>query len=120
MIPSLLAALLGLWLVWAGVLEPELVQSQPWIIALSAALLIILGFVAFRFDYLKWPAITDIAVGAILFALFLAANVVNSVLIAFWMLFWSGCAVGIVSLWSAFYRRSPEHSPAEERATEPL
>ena len=114
MIPSLLAGLLGLWLVWAGVLEPDLVQSQPWIIALSAALLIILGLVAFRFDYLKWPALTDIAVGTVLLALFVFTGLVHSILIAFWMLFWSGCAVGIVSLWSAFYRRSPDHNPAEE------
>ena len=43
MVPSLLEGLLGLWLVWVAVLDPALVDSHGWVIALSATLLVLLG-----------------------------------------------------------------------------
>jgi hypothetical protein len=107
MISSLLAALLGLGLVWVAVLDPALVESHGWIVGLSAVALLLLGLTALRVDYLKWPAVTDMLVGAILLILFFATAVVSFSLLTFWVLFWSGCVAGIVSLWSVFYRHGP-------------
>ena len=108
MIPSLLEGLLGLWLVWVAVLDPTLVDSHGWVIALSAMVLLLLGLAAFRIDYLKWPAATDVALGVVLLALYFGTSIASSNTLTFWMLFWSGCIVGIVSLWSVFYRHWPE------------
>ena len=108
MIPSLLEALLGLWLVWVAVLDPGLTDAHPGLIALSAILMIVLGVAAFRLDYLKWPAVTDVVVGAVLLVLFFETRIAASSALTFWMLFWSGCIAGIVSLWSAFYRHGPQ------------
>lgn len=108
MIPSLLAALLGLSLVWVAVLDPAVVDLHGWIVALSAVVLLALGFAALRVDYLKWPAVTDVVFGAILLILFFATAIVPSSLLTFWALFWSGCVAGVVSLWSVFYRHGPE------------
>jgi len=108
MIPSLLEGLLGLWLVWVAVLDPALVDSHSWVIALSAIALLLLGLAAFRTDYLKWPAVTDVVVGLVLLILYFGTSIVSSGTLTFWMLFWSGCIAGIVSLWSVFYRHCPE------------
>ena len=116
MIPSLLAALFGLSLVWVAVLDPALVNSHGWIMALSALVLLALGFAALRVDYLKWPAVTDMMVGAILLILFFGTAVAFSSLLTFWVLFWSGCVVGTVSLWSVFYRHGPESADGGDSA----
>ena len=108
MIPSLLEGLLGLWLVWVAVLDPGLVDSHGWIVALSAIVLLLLGLAAFRIDYLKWPAVTDVVLGLVLLILYFGTSIVSSGTLTFWMLFWSGCIVGIVSLWSVFYRHTSE------------
>ncbi len=115
MIPSLLAGLLGLWLVWLGVLEPELVESNHWIIGATSAALLLLGLAALRSDYLKWPAVVDIAMASALLLTFLATNVLNYALIDFWMLFWAGSICGIVSWWSAFYYRGPQPTSEDEQ-----
>ena len=108
MVPSLLEGLLGLWLVWVAVLDPLLVDSHPWVIALSATLLVLLGLTAYRIDYLKWPAVTDVVLGIVLLILYFGTSIVSSGTFTFWMLFWSGCIAGIVSLWSVFYRHASE------------
>ncbi len=108
MVPNLLEGLLGLWLVWVAVLDPALVDSHGWVIALSAIVLVLLGLAAFRIDYLKWPAVTDVVLGLVLLVLYFGTSIVSSGTLTFWMLFWSGCIAGIVSLWSVFYRQGPE------------
>lgn len=110
MLPSVLEGLLGLWLVWLAVLDPALVNSHGWIVALSALSLLLLGLPAFRADYLKWPAVTDIVVGVILLVLYFVTRVTPADMLTFWMLFWGGCVAGIVSLWSVFYRQGPERT----------
>lgn len=103
MIPSLLEGLLGLWLVWVAVLDPALLESRAWIVALSAIVMVLLAIVALRLDYLKWPAVTDIVVGVILLAVSFTVAF-TSPTSTFWMLFWAGSVAGTVSLWSVFYR----------------
>jgi uncharacterized membrane protein HdeD (DUF308 family) len=108
MLPSVLEGLLGLWLVWLAVLDPALVNSRGWIVALSGVSVLLLGLLAFRADYLKWPAITDIVVGLVLLILYFVTRVAPADMLTFWMLFWCGCVAGIVSVWSVFYRQGPE------------
>ena len=108
MVPSLIEGLIGLWLVWVAVLDAPLLDSHPGVIALSAILLVLLGLVAYRIDYLKWPAVTDAVVGAVLLGLYFGKGIASSSELTFWMLFWSGCIAGIVSFWSVFYRHGPE------------
>jgi len=114
MIPALLDGLVGLWLVWVAVLDPALADEHPGSITMSAVVLILLGIAAYRADYLKWPGIIDIAVGAVLLALCLVTHITAASALTFWSLFWSGCVVGVVSLWSVFYRRGP--AAAEDRS----
>ena len=108
MIPSALEGMLGLWLVWVAVLDPALIGSRTWIVGVSAIAIIVLAIVALFFDYLKWPAVTDIVVGVVLLAVSFTGTVIASPIFTFWMLFWAGSVVGTVSLWSVFYRHGPE------------
>lgn len=111
MIPSLLAGMVGLWLVFLGVLDLALVDSHGWVLALSASALLVLGLLALRADYLKWPGITDSILGIVLLVLVLERGVARSDAATFWALFWCGSIAGIVSLWSTFYREGPRDVP---------
>lgn len=109
MIASALNTLLGLWLVYAAVLDPGVIENGPWVLGVSALALTALGTWACTNDYLKWPAITGIVVGAGL--LILAFSGLHTLFpsLTFWATFWGGAVVGVLSLWSVFYRGlSPE------------
>jgi len=63
-----------------------------------------LGIWAYRVDYLKWPGVTTIVAGGAIVILMLSRLSANSSETAFWVVFWSANAAGLVSLWSALYR----------------
>ncbi len=108
MVPSLLEGLLGLWLVWIAVLDPALEVAHGSAVVVPCLAMIVLGVWTFRIDYLKWPSVTDIVLGATLGTLFIVDRIMGVDALTFWFLVWGGCVAGIVSLWSAFYRQGPE------------
>jgi hypothetical protein len=116
---SLLNTLLGLWLVYAAVLDPAALHNRAWPLAASAAALLVLGFWAYRADYLKWPGISDVVVGLLLLVLLLSRAFGTSDVLVFWVVFWSGCIAGVVSLWSVFYRSGPPSEASETSAAQP-
>ncbi len=121
MAASLLNTLLGLWLVYAAVLDPAVLHNRASLLAASAAALLVLGFWAYRVDYLKWPGITDVVVGLLLLLVLLLSRAFGtSDVLVFWVVFWSGCIAGVVSLWSVFYRSGSPPEASESAAAQPL
>jgi len=104
MLPDLLSTLIALVLVCTAVLDGGALESHGLILALSGAALAALGIGAYRVDYLKWPGVTVVAAGGAIVILVLSRLSTNSPETAFWVVFWSANAAGLVSLWSALYR----------------
>ena len=121
MVASLVNTLLGLWLVSGAVLDPSMVQTRTALMAISAAAIAILGVWATLADYLKWPGIIAIVLGIGLFVFFATGSATASPDITFWIAFWSGNTIGVVSLWSVLYRGPSEgaHSPKSTPASQP-
>lgn len=104
MVASLLNTLLGLFLVSAAVLDPTTVQTRTVLMAASAAAVATLGVRATAVDYLKWPGVIALALGICLFVFFATGSAAESPEVTFWIAFWSGNTIGVVSLWSVLYR----------------
>jgi len=86
------------------VLDAGVLQAHAWIPALGGGALVMLGFWANRIDYLKWAGVTTILAGAAILLLIVSGLAAESSETAFWTIFWSANAAGVVSLWSALYR----------------
>ena len=82
MIPDLISTLIAIVLVCATVLDQPLLDSQHGLLLVAGIALAVMGVIANRVDYLKWPGVTIAATG-----------------IAILMLI-----AGLISLWSALYR----------------
>jgi hypothetical protein len=104
MLPDLLSALIALLLVCTSALDGQMLESHAWLLALSGAVLAALGIWAYRVDYLKWPGVTVVIAGGAIVVLVLSRLSASSSETAFWVVFWSANAAGLVSLWSALYR----------------
>jgi hypothetical protein len=104
MLPDLLSTLIALVLVCTAVLNRPVLESHPWLLVVSGVALVALGVWAWRVDYLKWPGVTVIVAGSAIAILVLSQLSANSSETAFWVVFWSANAAGLVSLWSALYR----------------
>jgi hypothetical protein len=112
MLPDLLSTLIALVLVCTTVLDAQLLESHGWVLVLSGAVLAALGIWAYFVDYLKWPGATTIVAGGAIVILVLSRLSASSSETAFWVVFWSANAAGLVSLWSALYRAP--HGAAED------
>ena len=111
MIPNLINTAIGVWLVYAAVLNPTELGERFEIVA-SGIVVLVLAIWAYQADYLKWPATTVGALGA---GLSLYAGIKLSEpsgIVTFWVALFVGIAVAVVSLWSALYRQpsAPEYS----------
>jgi len=104
MVPDLLNTLVALCLVCSAVLDAGTIEAHLWIPALGGAAFVVLGFWANRVDYLKWAGVTAILAGAAILLLIVSGLAATSSETAFWIIFWSANAAGVVSLWSALYR----------------
>jgi hypothetical protein len=104
MVPNLVNTLIALCLVCSAVLDAGVLQAHAWIPALSGGALVVLGFWANRIDYLKWVGVTALLGGAVIVLLIVSGLAAKSSETAFWIIFWSANAAGVVSLWSALYR----------------
>ena len=111
MVPNLLSTILALCLVCSAVLDGAMLEAHSWLPALGGAAFIVLGFWASRVDYLRWAGVTVMLAGAAILLLVLSGLAARSSETAFWVVFWSANAVGVVSLWSALYRGPSETNP---------
>ena len=104
MIQDLLGTLIAICLVCIAVLDPGILKAHGAILAASGVALAALGVWAGRADYLKWPGTTVATVGVAILLLVLSGLAAHSSQWLFWVVFWSGNAAGVTSLWSALYR----------------
>jgi hypothetical protein len=104
MIPNLINTVVGIWLVYAAVLEPAELGERFAILA-SGIAIFVLAIWAYQTDYLKWPATTAGVFGAGLAGYAGLQLSEPSGFVTFWVALFVGIAVAIVSLWSAVYRR---------------
>jgi hypothetical protein len=104
MIPNLLNSLLGIWLVYAIILNPDLIGS-PWRVVVIAIVIFALALWARRTDYSPWQSSTNIVLALLLLLLaLLKVPSYVSPLVNFWVLFWVGILVATLALWAAIYR----------------
>lgn len=111
MIQDLLSTLIAILLVYFAVLDVGALEAHPWLLALCGAAFGALGFWAIRVDYLKWPGATAVIAGIAILLLVLSGLATTSSEWAFWIVFWSGNVVGVVSLWSVLYRGPKPSTP---------
>jgi len=114
MVPDLISTLIAIVLVCVAVLDRPLLDSQHALLVIAAIALAILGAIANRVDYLKWPGVTIAAVGLAMVVLIVSGISSASSETSFWVVFWCGNIAGLMSLWSAFYRgpRASAETPA--------
>jgi len=104
MVPDLLSTLIAIVLVCVAVLDKPLLESQHLFLIIAGIALAVLGAIANRIDYLKWPGVTVAAAGLAIVVLIGSGLSSASSETAFWVVFWSGNIAGLMSLWSVFYR----------------
>jgi hypothetical protein len=104
MIPDLVSTLIAIVLVCVAVLDKPLLDSQHGLLLVAGIALAVLGAIANRVDYLKWPGVTVAAAGVAMVVLIASGLSSASSETAFWVVFWCGNIAGLMSLWSAFYR----------------
>ena len=63
MVPDLLSTLIAIVLVCVAVLDQPLLDSQPGFLLVAGIALAVLGAVANRVDYLKWPGVAVAGAG---------------------------------------------------------
>jgi len=113
MIPDLISTLIAIVLVCTVVLDQPLLAARHGLLLVAGVALLVLGAIANRADYLKWPGLAVAAAGfAILFLIVSGLSSASSET-AFWVVFWSGCIAGLMSLWSALYRGPKTLPPVE-------
>ena len=104
MIPDLISTLIAIVLVCVTVLDQPLLDSQHGLLLVAGIALAVLGAIANRVDYLKWPGVTVAAAGVAILVLTASGLSSASSETAFWVVFWSGNIAGLTALWSALYR----------------
>ncbi|MFZ0888784.1 MAG: hypothetical protein WA005_10055 [Candidatus Binataceae bacterium] len=104
MMPDLASTLIAIVLVCVAVLDKPLLDSQHGLLLVAGIALAVLGAIANRVDYLKWPGVAVAGAGVAIVVLIASGLSSASSETAFWVVFWSGNIAGVVSLWSALYR----------------
>jgi hypothetical protein len=111
MIANAFSVVIGIWLVYAAVLNPILVSGgqRGGFTALAAGLVLVaLGFVARRGAYSSWHANSQMTLGSVLvlLALIELATALPDIL-TYWVTFWVGLLVAFIALWAALYQPRP-------------
>ena len=107
---NLLATAIGLWLSYAAVLNFSSLESSAWLTYAATAAVIILGLLARPKDFAPWPGTSSAIAGAVLavgFAMHQAGLI--DTLASFWVIFFAGNVISVMSLWAAIYK--PSHNP---------
>lgn len=110
MIANLANTLIGIWLVYVAILDPQRLASGRWSMPLAAVIIVALAIWARRSDALSWHSDTNVTLGIILLASVSIRPIVSPEAMAFWLVFWIGIGVAVISLWAALYR--PEGASA--------
>ncbi len=116
MIPNLINTAIGIWLVYAAVLNPSELGARMAVFA-SGIVIFLLAIWAYQGDYLKWPSVTAALLGAA-FAIYAGVRLFGEQgLVTFWVALFIGIAIAIVSFWSVLYRQpsAPEYAGAALR-----
>ena len=104
MMADLVSALIAIVLVCVTVLDQPLLDARNGFLLVAGIALAVLGVIANRVDYLKWPGVAIAAAGVAILILIASRLSSASSETAFWVVFWSGNIAGLMSLWSALYR----------------
>jgi len=105
MFPNALNTAIGLLLVYAAVLQPDLAARHPWVLAAAALAMLVLAVWARRYDAVRWMSAVNAALAIALLALGVADwSVALPRLLTFWGVFWIGLVVAVLALWAALYR----------------
>jgi hypothetical protein len=111
MIANAFSVVIGIWLVYAAVLNPILVSAgqRGGLTALAAGLVLVaLGFAARRGAYSRWHANSQMTLASVLvlLALIELATALPDIL-TYWVTFWVGLLVAFIALWAALYQPRP-------------
>lgn len=117
MVPNLINAIIGIWLVYLAVLNPALIGEGRKVVYIAGIGVLVLGVWARGSDYVKWYSSTNIVLGVILLLTAGLQFILWSEAITFWMVFWIGMTVAIISLWAVLYRPNPADLPQDQLAT---
>jgi predicted ferric reductase len=114
MMANLLNTLLGIGLVYAIILNPDLIGS-PWRVVVIAIVIFALALWSRRTDYDPWQSSTNIVLALLLLLIGLSKfSPYISPLVNFWGIFWIGILLAILALWAAIYR--PPSKPRFSRS----
>lgn len=106
---NLLATAIGLWLSYAAVLNFSSLETASWLTYGAAIVVIGLGMWSRTRDFASWPGLTAAAAGLAVIIGFgvYQAGIFNH-LATFWILFFAGNIIAVLSLWAAIYPPNDE------------
>ncbi|HZP91996.1 MAG TPA: hypothetical protein VFB20_03810 [Burkholderiales bacterium] len=112
MIANLVNTILGILLVYGAVLEPARSAGAHWTLGACGVIIAALASWAYRIDRVKWFGVVNMAAGLGLAVLSLLHAVFKMhPLVIFWGLFWIGCIVSLLALWSLLFNRETASAP---------
>ena len=111
MIPNIVNTLIGLFLVYAAVLNPSLVSGSVYPLLVLGIVILVLAGWAMRSDNDPWQNTLNMLMGVLL-ALLGVLPLSTYPIVTFWGVFWVGTTVAVMALWAAIYR-PPLGKPAE-------
>ena len=104
MIFNVANALIGLWLVYASVLDFAKLEASGFTLVIAGLVILVLAMWARGSDHAKWHSSADIVMGLVLAMTGIGQLALSLGAMTFWLAFWIGMAVAIISLWAALYR----------------
>lgn len=112
MIANLLNTVLGIWLVYVAVLDPEWAAAGDLKLPLAGVLVLVLALWARASDHRKWQSGVNLVLGVLLLVLAgLHWKAAAPPLLMFWGVFWPGILVAVFALWAALYRPAATRQP---------
>lgn len=106
MLPNIVNTLIGIFLVYVAVLNPELVAGRGYALVAAGVVVLVLAALAVRSDHHPWQNIVN-ALMALLLVLLGVLPLNTYPIVTFWGLFWAGIVVAVMALWAALYRPAP-------------
>ncbi len=116
MIPNLINVVIGIWLVYAAVLDPSLIGAGTWTIYASGLAIVVAAFWARTGDSATWYSSTNVVLGFVLLLTAGSQAIIWSEAITFWVVFWTGISVAVIALWAALYRPEVRETPQKASA----
>ena len=115
MIANACSVVIGIWLVYAAVLNPVLISQgrRAELVALLVAIVLVgLALIARRAAYDPWHSNVQIALSALLvLQTLIEFTAVIPDVVTFWITFWVGLLVAFVALWAILYKPRDDHAP---------